>query len=46
MIPFAAEVAFVSAYRMRFFDDKLGYSPVLKKYQRVIDEQLYFRLGI
>ena len=31
MIPFAAEVAFVSAYRMRFFNDKLGYSPVLKK---------------
>ena len=25
MIPFAAEVAFVSAYRMRFFNDKLGY---------------------
>ena len=46
MIPFAAEVAFVSAYNMRFFNDKLGYSPVLKKYQRVIDEQLYFRLGI
>ena len=46
MIPFAAEVAFVSAYRMRFFNDKLGYSPVLKKYQRVIDEQLYFRPGI
>jgi hypothetical protein len=31
---------------MRFFDDKLGYSPVLKKHQRVIDEQLYLRLGI
>ena len=46
MIPFAAEVAFVSAYNMRFFNDKLGYSPVLKKYQRVIDEQLYRRLGI
>jgi len=46
MIPFTAEVAFVSAYNMRFFDDKLGYSPVLKKHQRVIDEQLYLRLGI
>ena len=46
MIPFAAEVAFVSAYNMRFFNDKLGSSPVLKKHQRVIDEQLYFRLGI
>ena len=46
MIPFTAEVAFVSAYNKRFFDDKLGYSPVLKKHQRVIDEQLYHRLGI
>ncbi|SEH45322.1 MULTISPECIES: hypothetical protein [unclassified Selenomonas] len=46
MIPYAAEVAFVSAYNMRFFDDQLGYSPVLKKPQRVIDEQLYLRLGI
>ena len=46
MIPFAAEVAFVSAYNMRFFNDKLGYSPVLKQHRRVIDEQLYFRLGI
>ena len=46
MIPYAAEVAFVSAYNMRFFDDKLGYNPVLKKHQRVIDEQLYLRLGI
>ena len=46
MIPYAAEVAFVSAYNMRFFDDKLGYNPVLKKYQRVIDEQIYLRLGI
>ena len=46
MIPFTAEVAFVSAYNMRFFDNKLGYSPVLKQHQRVIDEQLYLRLGI
>ena len=28
------------------FNNKLGYSPVLKKRQRVIDEQLYLRLGI
>ena len=42
----AAEVAFVSACNMRFFNDKLGYSPVLKQHRRVIDEQLYFRLGI
>ena len=40
MVPFTAEVAFVSAYNMKFFSDKLGYSPVLKKHQRVIDEQL------
>ena len=46
MVPFTAEVAFVSAYNMKFFADKLGYSPVLKKHQRVIDEQLYLRLGI
>ena len=46
MIPFTAEVAFVSAYNMRFFNEKLGYSPGLKRHQRVIDEQLYFRLGI
>ena len=36
----------ITAINMRFFNDKLGYSPVLKKYQRVIDEQLYLRLGI
>ena len=46
MIPFTAEAAFVSAYNMRFFDDKLGYSPVLKQYRRVIDEQFYLRLGV
>ena len=46
MIPYAAEVAFVSAYNMRFFDDKMGYSPVLKKHLRVIDEKLYLRLEI
>ena len=46
MTPYTAEVAFVSAYNMRFFDDKMGYSPGLKKYRRVIDEQLYSILGI
>ncbi len=46
MIPCAAEVAFVSEYGRRFFDDKLGYSPVLKKYIRVIDEHLYNSLGV
>ena len=46
MIPSAAEVAFVAAYNMRFFDNKLGYSPVLKRQRRVIDESLYQALGI
>ena len=46
MIPYAAEVAFVSAYNMRFFDTKTGYSPVLKSYRRVINDDLYKALGI
>lgn len=46
LIPYTAEVAFVSAYNMRFFDNKTGYSPVLKKQSRVIDENLYRALGI
>lgn len=46
MIPNTAEVAFVSAYNMRFFDDKTGYSYVLKRQRRVIDESLYQALGI
>ena len=46
LIPYTAEVAFVSAYNMRFFDNKMGYSPVLKKYRPVIDETLYSSLGI
>lgn len=46
MIPYTAEVAFVSEYGRRFFDKKLGYSPVLKKYIRVIDEHLYNSLGV
>ena len=45
LIPNAAEVAFVSAYNMRFFGDKTGYSPVLKQQRRVIDESLYQALG-
>lgn len=46
MIPNTAEVAFVSAYNMKFFGDKTGYSPVLKKQRRVIDDSLYRALGI
>ncbi len=45
-IPYTAEVAFVSAYNMRFLNNKQYYSPSLKKYYRVIDEDLYSRLGI
>lgn len=46
MIPNTAEVAFVSAYSMKFFDDKTGYSPVLKRQRRIIDDSLYRALGI
>ena len=46
MIPNTAEVAFVSAYSMKFFDDKTGYSPVLKQQRRIIDGSLYRALGI
>ena len=46
LIPNAAEVAFVSAYNMRFFGDKTGYSPVLKRQRRVVDDSLYRALGI
>ena len=46
LIPNAAEVAFVSAYNMRFFGNKTGYSPVLKQHRCVIDESLYRALGI
>ena len=46
MIPYAAEVAFVSAYNMKFFDTKTGYSTVLKSYRRVINDDLYKALGI
>ena len=46
MIPNTAEVAFVSVYNMKFFGDKTGYSPVLKKQRRVIDDSLYRALGI
>ena len=46
MIPYAAEVAFATAYNMRFFNDKTYYSPFLKKHYRIIDESLYQVLGI
>ena len=46
MIPNTAEVAFVYAYNMKFFDDKTGYSPVLKKTRRIIDDSLYRALGL
>ena len=46
MIPNTAEVAFVSAYNMKFFGDKTGYSSVLKKTRRIIDDSLYRALGL
>jgi len=44
MIPNLAEVAFVSAYNMRFYGDKQGYA--YGSWQRVIPESLYQALGI
>lgn len=46
LIPNAAEVAFVSAYNMRFFGNKTGYSPSLQRERRIIDASLYRALGI
>ena len=46
LIPLAAEAAFVSAYNMRFYNDTMGYSPILKQQRRVIEESFYRRLGI
>ena len=46
LIPNAAEVAFVSAYNMRFFGDKTGYSPVRNGERRIINERLYRALGM
>lgn len=41
LIPLSAEAAFVSAYNMRFFDNKIGYGG-----QRVISEDFYSALNI
>lgn len=46
LIPYTAEVAFATAYNMRFFDKKMGYSPTLKCERRVISESLYDALGL
>ena len=46
LIPLTAETAFVSAYNMRFYNDTMGYSPILKQQRRVIEESFYRRLGI
>ena len=49
LIPNAAEVAFVSAYNMRFFDDTEGsFISMNNKMHRVrvIKEEFYARLGI
>ena len=36
----------VSAYKMRFYNTTMGYSPTLKRYFRVISEDFYRTLGI
>ncbi len=46
MIPNTAEVAFVSAYNMKFFGDKTGYSLVLNLQKCIINDSLYRALGI
>ena len=43
LVPYAAEVAFVSAYNMRFFDTKMGHNPDA---YRVIREDFYRTLDI
>ena len=45
-IPNTAETAFVAAYNMRFYNETMGYHPVLKEYYRVIGEEFYRTLGI
>ncbi len=46
LVPHAAEVAFVSAYNIKFFGNKKGYSPILKKEYRVISDEFYRTLGV
>ena len=45
-VPNTAETAFVAAYNMRFYNETMGYHPVLKEYYRVIGEEFYRTLGI
>ena len=45
-VPNTAETAFVAAYNMRFYNETMGYNPVLKESYRVIDEEFYRTLGI
>lgn len=45
-VPNTAEVAFVSAYNMRFFNGTQKYSPHFKKYERVISEEFYRALRV
>ena len=46
LIPNTAETAFVAAYNMRFYNETMGYNPVLKESYRVIGEEFYRTLGI
>jgi hypothetical protein len=45
-VPNTAETAFVAAYNMRFYNETMGYNPVLKENYRVISEYFYRILGI
>lgn len=45
-VPNAAEVAFVSAYNMKFFGNMTGYSPALKENRRVVNDSLHRALNI
>ena len=36
----------MSAYNMRFFGDKMGYSPILKRKRRIISDELYRAFGL
>ncbi len=46
LIPNTAEVAFVSAYNMRFFGDEKYYSPILKQHLQIINGRIYDLLGV
>ena len=46
LIPNIAEVAFISAYKMRFFSDAYYYSPILKENLQITSKRIYELLGV